>query len=231
MFTNELLLIIQTTIIVLGAWAAYLYGLRALTALITLYVVLANFLVVKQICVASMCITATDAYAIGAGIGLSLLQFRWSRKEALQAIAISFAASCLVTVLTQLHLLFTPTAGDWAHIHYAAVLSTTPRIVAASLISYLCCQLIETSLLAILRAKTRLPFEIQGWFSVIVSSAVDTVLFSILGLYGLVENLTHIIVISYAVKLAAACLGYVLIAVLNRSSKFTRSHKQQSETP
>lgn len=213
---NELLLVIQTSIIVVGVWAAYLYGLQALTALITLYVVLANFLVVKQICLASMCITATDAYAIGAGIGLSLLQYRWSRKEALQAIAISFGVSCLVTVLTQLHLLFTPTPADWAHEHYMAVLSTTPRIVVASLISYLCCQLIETTMLAILRAKTRLPFEIQGWFSVIVSSAVDTVLFSTLGLYGLVENLTHIIVISYMVKLAAACLGYVLIALLRQ---------------
>ncbi|MCL4380279.1 queuosine precursor transporter [Candidatus Dependentiae bacterium] len=219
MICNELIIVLHSILITTTVWLAFHYGKSALIALISLLIVLANVLILKEIAVVGLCITATDALSIGAGIGLSLLQYRWGREVALQGIIISFGCAVAAGCLTQLHIWYLPTLQDTAHAPYAAIFSMVPQIIAASLLSYVCCQLIELRILALLRTHaTALPFELQGWIAVCVSATVDTVLFSLLALYGIVSNIMHIIVVSLIVKLITAAIGYCLIAMLRKLS-------------
>ena len=76
-----------------------------------------------------------------------------------------------------------------------------PRIMIASLFSFIIVQLIDLSFFGFLRKKTEGKFLTgRATLALILSQLLDTLLFSFLGLYGLVENIGHIMLLSLSIK-------------------------------
>ncbi len=216
---NEYIFIVQAIFLSVSLLIALRLGKEALIAFVAAQTIFANLFVLKQICLCSFDATASDAYAIGGLLGLNLLQEYYDRKTTNLAIWISFFIATIFAIVSQLHLLYAPIAGDITQQAYCTILSAAPRIVGASLITYLIVQYFDATLYGYLKQNMHSRFYImRNYISVSLSQLLDTVLFSFLGLYGLVENVWHIIVVSYVIKLAIVGLATPFL-MLSRNVK------------
>jgi queuosine precursor transporter len=201
---NFLIFIMHTCMVSSAAVCALAWGQHALVAFICLQAILANTFVIKSITLLGFTATAADPYAIGAVIGLQLLQEFYGRPAAQHAITISFGLLGLYTLLSMVHLCYIPAATDVTQSHFFAIFSATPRLIGASLLSYWATCRFDSYLLARLKAHTNnTHFTIRNWISASLSQLFDTVCFSVLGLYGIVSPLWQIISVSYALKMIA----------------------------
>jgi len=218
--TNEIILLSHAIIVSLCALGALRMGKEALITFISVQGILANVFVVKQTVLFGYTVTCSDAFTIGAVLGLNLLQEYFGRDATKQAIWISFGALVFYGVMTQIHLTYAPALVDTMHGHYDAILGFMPRIVIASFMVYLITQLIDAWLYAKVKTLVNGRFLlIRNYFSMTVSQFIDTVLFSFLGLYGIVDNIWHIIFMSYAIKLVTIAIASPFITFSKKAMK------------
>lgn len=210
---NELLFILLSLITGSTALIALYFGAATLTAFVVLQCVLANFFVIKQITIFGLTATCSDAYTIGATIGLNLLQEYYGKKAARTAIWANFFLLFFYSIVSQFQLWYIPNIEDISHSHFVAILSSAPRIIAASFTTFLLTQLLDYRLYGYLkyRFKNRLLL-IRNYASVFICQFIDTVLFTFLGLYGIIDHAWEIITVSYAIKIIAILLATPLVA-------------------
>jgi hypothetical protein len=112
--------------------------------------------------------------------------------------------------MAALHLLDAPAAVDVTQGAFQTILSSTPRIVFASVAVFYLVQQIDMRLFPLLRGS----LAVRVMTSLVLSQGLDTVLFSFLGLYGLVDSLFDVIVVSFALKalLIAASAPFAALA-------------------
>jgi uncharacterized integral membrane protein (TIGR00697 family) len=213
---NELIFFVQI-ITIMGALVGTLFlGKEALVALICLYGVLANFFVVKQVTLFGLSVTASDAYMIGSILGLNIIHEHFGYVSAKRTIVISFLLSSLYLVVGQLHLWFMPHPSDVTQGHFIALLTRMPRVISASIATYLFVQILSQVLYAY--ARKRLP----GWIvvanisTVVMVQILDTILFTFLGLYGMVTSVGHIIVFSLLIKGCIIALSIPFVALTRK---------------
>lgn len=200
--TNEILFILHSTWISVATLCTLFVGKEALIAAITVFTILANLFVTKQITLCGFHVTATDAFAIGATLGMNMLQEYYGNTAARKAIIISFLMGVFFTIASIFHLLYLPNSFDEHHIHFLALLSPLPRIIIASLSTYFLTQYVDYFLFNTLKRKfITQNVSTRYCFSTMLSQLFDTVLFSFLGLYGIVHNIGHLIMVSYTIKL------------------------------
>lgn len=212
---NELLLILHATIITLATIAALRMSVATLIALMSVECVLMNLLVTKQITLFGLTATATDAYAIGITLGLNLLQEYTERIYAQKAIIISFLAALFAVIMGQLHLWYIPAPFDTYHTAAQQLFGFMPRIVLASFTSYLIVQTLDYILFAFLKQQFRNRYlPLRAAISLLTSQLLDTVLFSFLGLYGIVKSVSSIIIVSYSIKICAIVVSVLLVGLL-----------------
>lgn len=205
---NHIIFVVHTCIIGLLSILFGTLGKAALTSYVSLLFVLANMFVIKQIQLLGYSVTCADAYIIGVSFGINLLQEVWGQKTSRRAIWISFACSMFYVLMSQFHLWYTPAPYDTTHEHFAILFNNTARIITASFISYLIVQFADTYLYAFVKKKTDGKyFVLRNYLSMFSSQLFDTILFSFLGLYGIAHNITHIMVVSYGIKVAAIILS------------------------
>lgn len=222
--TNELLFILQAAFIGTTLLIALRLGKEALIAVIATQAVLANLFVIKQIALLGFNATAADAYAVGCMLGLNLLQEYYGKDTTRLAIWISFFVSVFFAISAYLHLLYTPFSSDITHNAYVTILSATPRIVAASLFTYFIVQQCDMRLYGFLKKKFENRFYIiRNYSSVALSQLLDTVLFSFLGLYGIVTHVWEIILVSYTIKVAVLLLATPFLMISKKINKTTNS--------
>jgi uncharacterized integral membrane protein (TIGR00697 family) len=186
---------------------------QAIIASIAIYGVLANLFVLKQINLFGLEVTSSDIFVVGISLGLNLIQDKFSKEDAQEAVWISFWGLTTYTILSQFQIWYTPNALDTANQHFIGLLSIAPRLAIASLISYIVSQTIDVNLYAYLKTKLVNRFYfIRNYASIAVSQFIDTILFSLLGLYGLGYNIIHIIIFSYLIKLVAITLSVIVIS-------------------
>lgn len=196
---NEVLFIFHASVVALSAGLAVQWGKSGLTSIVALFALLANVLITKQIILCSLQVTATDVFTIGCGVGLNLLQEYHGFNAARRALFISFGCLIIFAIMVNIHLWYIPAPSDIQHIHFCAVFAHMPRIIFASLIAFLASQYIDCILYRWLQ-HTFKHFFIRNYGSLTISQLVDTVLFTYIGLFGVMENLHHIIFISYSIK-------------------------------
>ncbi|MFI5333443.1 MAG: queuosine precursor transporter [Candidatus Babeliales bacterium] len=217
---NELIFLTQVILISCSTLGALYLGKEALISLICLQCVLANVFVLKEITLCGLTATGSDAFTVGIVLGLNLLQEYYGRDSARKTIWLSFALLIFYILVSTIHLYYIPAATDIMQAHYAALFGHMPRIMLASLFVYLIVQLFDTALFA----------RLNQWFSgrylvlrVIISLSIsqflDTVLFSYLGLYGIISNITHIIIVSYTIKLTSILLSSPFVALTKMFKK------------
>lgn len=221
-FQNELIFLLYSLIVSATALAALSIGKEALVAYVTVLAVLANVLVLKQISLLEWHATASDVLIIGSVFGLNLIQEYFGKNAARVAIWTSFSVLIFYTIISQLHLLYIPAASDTMHPHFVALLQSMPRITIASLMSYLVVQHVDMALYGFLRVRWQSEFMVlRNYCSTAISQLLDTILFGFFGLYGLVDHLVQILVVSYIIKIVAILLIGPFVAL---SKKVVRSH-------
>jgi uncharacterized integral membrane protein (TIGR00697 family) len=199
-------------------------GKAALTAYVSLLFVIANLFVIKQIQLGSFNATGADAFIIGISFSINLLQEYWGESASRKAIIISFACSALYLLMTIIHLAYHPAPFDSSHEHFVYIMQHSARIIIASFISYAITQFADTYLYSFTKRATAGKFFIlRNYLSMFSSQLFDTVLFSFLGLYGIVHNLMHIIFISYLIKVFAILLSTPFMMLARKSKNNFKS--------
>jgi queuosine precursor transporter len=199
---NELIFFCYCILLATASLIALRFGKEALVSIICLQTILSNILVTKTITLFGVTATASDALAVGGILSLNLLQEYYGKTSAEKAIWISFSAGILYVFITQLHLNYEPSLSDICHTHFVALMQHTPRLVAASYVTYLISQKLEVMLYGFIREKLHHRFFlVRNIISLSITQWFDTVLFTLLGLYGILDNLGHIMIISYTIKL------------------------------
>jgi uncharacterized integral membrane protein (TIGR00697 family) len=218
MIDTNLYIFITNLFVVCGACVyAVTLGSSALTSLMCLFIVCANLFINKSIALLGFHITATDALAVGTGLALNILREYFGKEEAQKAINISFFIAIAYAVLSQIHLWYEPTTFDTHHQHYAAILAIMPRLMFASLLAYGISQSIELYLYNKLKLSFHNKFFVmRNYLSLTTSQFVDTLVFSFIGLYGIVESMTNIIIFSYIAKLITVLLSAPLVYMLKQ---------------
>jgi uncharacterized integral membrane protein (TIGR00697 family) len=195
-------------------------GKHALITFIVLQSIFANFFVVKQMSLFGFSVTCSDVFAIGGILGLNLLQEHYGRSEAKKAIKIAFFGLLFFMAMSQVHLWYTPIPEDGTQEAFSLILSHTPRIALASLGVYFFVQKLDLHLFGWLQSIFQgkyLPFRIG--ISLVITQFLDTVLFSIFGLYGLVASLWDVIIMSFFIKCLIISFSSFLVAFSKRFEK------------
>lgn len=193
---NELLFFSHILLVVAFALIALRLGKTALIAFIALQGILANLFVVKQMSLFGFSVTCSDVFAIGGILSLNLLQEYFGKDSAKMAVRISLASLLFFAVMSQFNLFYAPTPFDSTHNAFLTIFSSTPRIVVASIATFYIVQQWDIRFFSFLKGR----FPLRVAISLVFSQFIDTVLFSFLGLYGLVESIFDIILISFLVK-------------------------------
>jgi uncharacterized integral membrane protein (TIGR00697 family) len=216
---NELTFVLQVAVLV-GAlfWAARI-GKEALISLSVLLSVLANFFVLKQMHLFGWNVTCSDAFAIGSIFGLNMLSQSFGKDVAKKTIWISFFGMIFYVAVSQIHLFFVPSPHDTSQDHFMYLLNTAPRLLIASLVTFFIVQQFDVWLYGLF--QKRFSWQIRSTFCLFISQALDTVLFSLLGLYGIVSDLFSMMVVSYLVKCAVIALTSVGAIFFNPLKKLT----------
>lgn len=213
---NEFIFFTHILVVFGFAFLALRMGKEALTAWIALQAVLANFFVLKQMTFFSLTITCSDPFAVGSILGLNLLREYYDPTTTRKALWICFISMLFFVVMSQVHLLYQPSSQDIAHSAYALLLSPAPRLLAASLATFFIVQRIDLYLFGL---NQKWPFLLRNAFSLTLSQLLDTVLFTILGLWGLVTSLGEIMAISFIVKLTIIASSTPIIAFFGQHRK------------
>lgn len=219
---NELIFLLHSLFIGASALGFYVLGPYALVTFISVQCVLANIFVLKQTTLFGLNATCSDAFTIGATLGLNLLQEYWGKDITRRAILINMATLVFYIIVSQIHLAYIASPFDTMQCSYLNLFSTAPRIVIASITVYYISQLVDYHVYGFLKTWWHKRFLVLRTFSsTAISQAVDTILFSFLGLYGIVDNIWQIIIVSYGIKLLAVLITSPFIALSKRMKKYT----------
>lgn len=221
---NELIFIFHTLIIATFALGALALGRSALVAFVCVQCLLANLFVVKQITLFGLTATCADAFTVGATIGLNLLQEYFSKEITKKTIWINFFLLIFYTIVSQIHLIYTPDSADTMHLHFLPLLSLMPRIAIASLFVYFIAQMADYYLYGIFKKIFHHKYIIlRNYASIAFCQLLDTVLFSFLGLYGIIDNIEQVIIISYLIKLITIIIATPFVGLSRRVYALTSS--------
>lgn len=209
---NELLFLLHTFIIASGSVCAWFFGHEALIAFVNITYIMANILVTKQITLFGYHATATDAYIIGSALSINLLNEFYGSRYARKALYVSFMAALFFIVLAIIHNAYIPSYSDTYHAHFIAIFRPGIRVMCASFVSYFTSQSLEYALYTTLKRSCNNRYLIiRNWATLSVSQLIDTILFSYLGLYGVLEHIPQLIIVSYSIKLVGIfCMSPLL---------------------
>lgn len=199
--SNEILFFIHIFVVIGLVITASRLGKKALIALIVLQAVFANLFVVKQMSLFGFSVTCSDVFAIGGILGLNLLQERYGREEANGAVKASFLGLVFFMIMSKFHLWYIPLVSDTTGEAFSQILSHATRITLASIAVYWFVQKIDVRLFGFLKGlfnSRYLPLRVG--VSLVLSQFLDTVLFTVFGLYGIVDSLFDVITLSFLVK-------------------------------
>lgn len=217
---NEVILVGHTAVVAISCLLALRLGKEALIALISLLCVLSNFFVIKQITILGLHTTAAEAYAVGALLGLHVLQEYYGKEITKKAVSISFLCLLVYAAVSQIHLMYAPNMFDTGDAHYCALLHPVPRLVVGSLITFLVVQNLDRYLYGWLLKKFGHRHLLWRNYALLAfSQLLDTTLFTLLALSGVVHNVYHIIAVSFTIKLLTIGFATPVVTLMSRFFK------------
>lgn len=210
---NQLILLFHITTVCSLTLLALRFGKEAMIAWLCLLAVSMNLFVLQQVTIFGLDVTSSDALGVGYLLGLNLVQEFFDKNSAHKTVWLSLFIGCAFLLLSFIHLSYQPNGYDQAAPHFHSLLKPMPRILFASLFSFLLVQLIDLSVLTFLKEKFKGKFlTFRTTIALLLSQAIDTVLFSYIGLYRLVESVLDIILLSFAIKVIVILLSAPFIA-------------------
>lgn len=214
---NELYFLTQILFIVLFSYGAFRLGKAPLITAVSIQAILANFFVLKQMTFLGFEVTCSDAFTIGGMLCLNLIREHYGPETAKKTINTTFYFMVFFVVMSQMHLRFIPSSYDTTHFAYARLLNPAPRLLLSSLTVFYLVQHIDIRLFGwISHILPKSTFPTRSLISISTSQLFDTILFSFLGLYGLVSKIGDIILISFLIKLCIVIIMNPLLSFFKR---------------
>lgn len=213
---NEFIFFLHIILIGVASSIALRLGKEALITLICIQAILSNLFVTKQILLFGLATTCADSFSVGSSLCLNLLQEYFGKKTTKIAILISFFCLIFYLAMTQIHLIYYPSFADFTQNHFYCLFQFMPRIIISSVIAYFISQQADVKLYSFFSKKVRSTFILKNYASLVISQLIDTFIFSLLGLFGIVENIFQLIILSYTVKLITIALLTPLTALIKK---------------
>ena len=150
------------------------------------------------------------------------------RESASRAVWIGVLGAVAMLVFTQYWLLYVPAESDWAGEHIRAIFSTTPRLLAASLIGYIVSQRFDVWLYHRWWAFTEKRTGNSSRFlwlrnngSTLISQIINTVLFSTIAFAGWydVKTLVSVMLSSYVIFIFTSLLDTPAVYLARKMKK------------
>lgn len=196
---NECIFLFHTIAITCFLLTSLYLGRVALSAFVAISWLFANFFVTKEILFFGFEVTASDVYTIGGMLALSCLQEYFGKDAATFALKLSFVLLLFAGLASLFHIGYIPSPHDSMHAHFAEVLKAAPRLIGASFVSFFVSQYFEIRLFSVLQ-KTAFPFWMRAYVTSFCSQIIDTLLFSFIGLYGVVHAIWDVVLMSIGMK-------------------------------
>lgn len=218
---NELLIILSFVLIYGSVVLFYrLFGKGGLLAMNVLVTILANIEVLLLINAFGIEMTLGNVLFASTFLITDVLSENHSRKEANRAVIISSVCSVLFVLISQMWLLYTPSANDWARGAFDTIFDVTPRVVCVSLIVYLVSQLTDVWLYhkwwdwckkRFGNARSGLWIRNNG--STMISQFFNTLLYTFLAFWGMypTEVLWSIFASSYLIYIVTSMLDTPIV--------------------
>lgn len=202
MFANEAILLLHFCAVVFGVFLLSLGGKEGLGMGFFLFLLVSNLFISKEISVFGLHITACDVYTIGSILCLNLIQEIYGKKASRRYLYLGIGGLIFFLVCSQFHISYLPTLHcEEFSSAFDILLSPTPRIVIASLLVSVIADRFDMKLFRALKNRSpSSPFWVRFLLSTLSSQLIDTILFSIIGLYGLLENIWTVALLAYLTK-------------------------------
>ncbi|NGX30827.1 MAG: hypothetical protein K940chlam8_00178 [Chlamydiae bacterium] len=214
---NELVFTLQILCIVFFLIVCTKIGKGALTGIIVIQMICANLFILKQINLFGMHVTTCDMYAIGAILGMNILQEYYGKQATHKCLLYSFICLFFFAIMSRFHTLYIPNIYDYTHQSYQNIISRMPRIFFASIFVFFITQMLDIKLFGFLKQRfVSLNLTIRILGSIVFIQFLDSAFFSFLGLYGLVHNLRHVILVSFIIKLIVIAFSVPFVPLLQR---------------
>lgn len=198
---NESLFLLSCVAMVAVIALCLRHSKETLMCCVGLQGIFANFFVLKQITVFGLHVTASDVFTIGAMVGLNLIQERFGASWAKNTVVTGIIMMVCFLFFSQIHLLYQSSPFDHTQAAYAQLLTPSVRLIAVSILVLYLVQYLDIRVYGLLRQKFRCSILWASLIALCVCQGLDTLLFSLFGLYGLVENVMDVFWFSYAIKL------------------------------
>lgn len=204
--TNELLFFITIAASFIGVLLFYrLFGKVGLYCWMAFATIVANIETAKCVDMFGWSVTLGTILFSSNYLCTDILHEKHGGKAARHAVWISFAATIIFVGLEQLTLLFKPNDADFADGAMQTLFGFMPRLCAASLISYLCSNMIDTYLYGWWSKRTT-KIWLRNNGSTLISQAVDTIVFTTLAFAGMMPwpVVLELMATTYAIKVFVA---------------------------
>ncbi|NIO09729.1 MAG: queuosine precursor transporter [Deltaproteobacteria bacterium] len=193
-----------------------LFGKMGLYASVVLSILLANLQGPKLIIILGMQTSMGVIIYSGIYFATDMLSEKYGKREANRAVMIGFLVSCIILLMISISLMYQPstdpeTGGFSRAVHeaFATLFDYTPRFVLGSLAAYYISQHLDVFLFHAIRARTGVRhLWLRNNGSTMVSQGADTLIYSLVVWWGLVDLNTAIElgVSKYLIKLVIAAL-------------------------
>lgn len=182
---NELIFLGHLILILGATVGAFVIDKHLLQALVCVYVVNANLLVIKQMKLAGFIACGGGMYIMGSMCGLLLLQTFWGKRIAQRTLYASFGASILFLLLSLIHVAYLPAPTDFMHDIFSVILDRVPRITLFSMIAHFIAHYVTLyahhALLVFTRQRCMFSVSV---LSMILGQIVDSAIFFGGSFYG-----------------------------------------------
>lgn len=217
---NFLILFLQILVICGFTIAAVRMGEAILNSWLCILAVAMNVFVLKQITLFTLDVTATDSIAVSYILGLNVLQEYFGSSAARRHALLAIFVCAGFLMISSFHLLFTPNAYDFSSESYQIIFCCMPRLVIASFTSFFLVQFSDIAIFSWVRKKFagRL-FFMRMLICAGMAQALDTVIFTFLGLYGIIHNVWHVILISLIFKILVLFLSAPFLLICKKLVK------------
>lgn len=178
--TNELLFFFTIAASFAGVMLFYrLFGKTGMFCWIAFSTIIANIETAKCVDMFGWSVTLGNILFSSNYLCTDILHENHGGKSARMAVIIGFAATLLFVGLEQLTLLFIPNDADFANDAMHTLFGFMPRLCAASVVTFLCSNMLDTYLYGWWSKRTeRVWLRNNG--STLISQAFDTLMFTFL---------------------------------------------------
>lgn len=183
---NETLFFIAIIVNFLGVTLAYkLFSKTGIYAWIALATVIANIEVVKCVDIFGLPLTLGNVTYGSIFLATDILNEKYGREKAQKGVFLGFFSLLVLTLFTQIDLLYIPSSNDFAQGAMQTIFALTPRICLGSMLAYLVSNTMDVFLYK--QIRDILPSDKFLWVrnnaATMTSQLVDTILFTFIAFF------------------------------------------------